>query len=156
MKHLVNVFDLDCTLIDSTHRINQYGDKTKGVDLEYWIENCTYDKVMNDTLLPLTELFYEFNKTNFTNIAVTAREMFAADYEFLEMHGLHFHMILHRENSTELDHVLKEKKLEELFRSGNYVPFLAFDDKDENLEVFEKFGFKCFNAITMNSLISKK
>jgi hypothetical protein len=156
MKKLVNVFDLDHTLIDSTHRMNAYGDPSKGIDLEYWLANSNYENVMKDVLLPLSELYFEFNKTNFTNIAVTAREMFASDYEFLETHGLHFHMVLHREDSTELDHVLKEKKLTELFSSGEYIPFLAFDDKNENLEVFEKFGFKCFNAITMNSLISKK
>lgn len=155
MKKLVNVFDLDCTLIDSSHRFNRFGDISKGLDLEYWFENSTYEKIMQDKLLPLCELFFEFNKTNFTNIAVTAREMVAADFEFLENHGLHFHMVLHREDSKELDHVLKEKKLTELFSSGEYMPFLAFDDKNENLEIFEKFGFKCFNALEMNKILSK-
>lgn len=53
-----------------------------------------------------------------------------------------------------MDHVLKEKKLQELFDRGNYVPFLAFDDKEENLAIFEKFGFKCFNSLTFNKMIS--
>lgn len=156
MKQLVNIFDLDCTLIDSTHRVNEFGDPSKGIDLNYWLENCTFDMVMKDKLLPLVDLFYEFKKTEFTNIAVTAREMFAADYEFLELHGLHFHMVLHREDSKELDHVLKEKKLQELFDSGDYIPFLAFDDKEENLDIFRKFGFKCFNALELNKSISGK
>jgi len=155
MKQFVNIFDLDNTLINSQHRVNKEGDLSNGLDLDYWLEHSTYANVMKDELLPLSELFFEFNKTNFTNIAVTAREMFVADFEFLEMHGLHFHMVLHRENSKELDHVMKEKKLEELFNTGNYIPFLAFDDKNENLEVFEKFGFKCFNAETMNQLLTK-
>lgn len=154
MKQLVNIFDLDCTLIDSSHRINEFGDPSKGIDIDYWIENSTYETVMKDKLLPLSNLFYEFNKTEFTNIAVTAREMFAADYEYLEKHGLHFHMILHREDSKELDHVLKKKKLQELFDSGNYIPFLAFDDKKSNLDIFEKFGFKCFDALEFNQMIS--
>jgi len=154
MQQLVNIFDLDCTLIDSSHRINEFGDFTQGIDIDYWIENSTLENVMKDKLLPLVDLFYEFNKTNFTNIAVTAREMFAADYEFLEKHGLHFHMVLHREDSKELDHILKEKKLQELFDSGDYIPFLAFDDKESNLDIFRKFGFKCFNALEMNKQIS--
>lgn len=154
MKQLVNIFDLDCTLIDSSHRINAEGDPSLGVDMDYWLANSTYEKVMQDKLLPLANLFYEMDKTEFTNIAVTAREMFAADFEYLEKHKLHFHMVLHRGDSRELDHVLKEKKLQELFDSGEYIPFLAFDDKEENLRIFEKFGFKCFNALTFNKMIS--
>lgn len=151
MQQLINIFDLDSTLIDSTHRMNKDGDATIGVDLNYWIENNTPENVMKDTLLPLSELLKEFKKTNFTNIAVTARIMSAHDFDFLEMHGLHFHMILHRENSIELDHILKEKKLQELFANENYIPFLAFDDKEDNLEIFKQFGFKCFNAIDFNN-----
>lgn len=153
---MVNIFDLDFTLIDSSHRINVHGDASLGVDMDYWIKNSTYESVMNDKLLPLCNLFYEFDKTEFTNIAVTAREMFAVDFEFLEKHKLHFSMILHRGNSKELDHILKEKKLQELFDSGDYVPFLAFDDKEENLDVFKRFGFKCFNAKDFNAILSKK
>lgn len=154
MKRFVNIFDLDCTLIDSSHRLNEFGDVSQGIDLDYWIKNSTYDKIMQDKLLPLVHLFKEFQKTEFTNIAVTAREMLLPDYEFLKMHGLDFTMILHRGSSTELDHVLKEKHLMDLFESGDYLPFLAFDDKPENLEVFEKFGFKCHNALDLNKKLS--
>ena len=154
MKQLVNIFDLDYTLIDSSHRINAAGDYDQGIDFDFWFAHSSYDDIMQDKLLPLADLFYEFNKTEFTNIAVTAREMLAADFEYLEHHGLHFHMVLHREDSKELDHVLKEKKLQELFDSGDYVPFLAFDDKDDNLVVFEKFGFKCFNALEFNKMLT--
>lgn len=154
MTQLVNIFDLDCTLIDSSHRINEFADVSKGIDLDYWIENSTLENIMKDKLLPLVNLFREFQKTQFTNIAVTARNMAAADFEYLEQHGLHFHMVLHRENSKELDHILKEKKIQELFDSGNYMPFLAFDDKEENLDIFRKLGFQCFNALDFNEKLS--
>jgi hypothetical protein len=154
MQQLVNIFDLDCTLIDSSHRINEYGDHSYGIDIDYWIENSTFENVMKDKLLPLVGLFREFQKTQFTNIAVTARDMKAADFEYLEKHGLHFHMVLHREDSKELDHIMKEKKIKELFDSGNYVPFLAFDDKEENLDIFRGFGFQCFNALDFNKQLS--
>jgi hypothetical protein len=111
---------------------------------------------MKDKLLPLVDLFMEFKKTDFTNIAVTAREMNMHDFEFLKKHGLEFDVVLHREDSKELDHVLKEQKLEELFATGKYFPFLAFDDKDANLEIFRKFGFKCFNALEFNKQMSGK
>ncbi len=154
MKQLINIFDLDATLIDSSHRINKDGNIDGGLNLSYWLEHNTKENIMNDKLLPLVNLFKEFQKTNFTNIAVTARVMSDDDFEFLHINGLHFNMILHRENSIELDHILKEKKLQELFSNENYMPFLAFDDKAENLEVFSKFGFKCFNAIELNKILS--
>lgn len=149
MKQLINIFDLDNTLIDSTHRWKAPGDSTE-LDFDYWLKHCTKEFIMQDTLLPLVKLFREFNKTGFTNIAVTAREMYIDDFNYLAKHRLDFHMILHRGNSKELDHILKERKLRELFSDGKYIPFLAFDDKEENLKVFEHFGFKCFNAVEFN------
>lgn len=154
MQQLVNIFDLDHTLIDSSHRMNKFKDSSYDLDIDYWLENNTHENIMQDKLLPLVELFKEFQKTQFTNIAVTARSLSISDFQYLEKNGLHFHMILHRENSIELDHVLKEKKLQELFDSGKYLPFLAFDDKDDNLNVFKKFGFKCFNAIQFNKKLA--
>lgn len=153
---LVNVFDLDCTLIDSSHRINESGNPKDGLDLDYWIDNSIPEKIMKDKLLPLVEVFHEFRKSNFTNIAVTAREMTGGDYDFLEHHGLHFDMILHREDSKELDHVLKEKRLDKLFVETDLKPFLAFDDKEENLKIFRKFGFTCINAININSVLGSE
>ena len=109
---------------------------------------------MKDKLLPLVEVFREFKKTGFTNIAVTAREMTNGDYEYLKKHDLHFDMILHRGDSKELDLVLKEKKLDLLFKDTDLKPFLAFDDKQENLDIFEKFGFTCINALHINEVMS--
>ena len=154
MQQLVNIFDLDHTLIDSSHRMNKFKDSSYDLDIDYWLENNTHENIMQDKLLPLVELFKEFQKTQFTNIAVTARSLSISDFQYLEKNGLNFHMILHRENSIELDHVLKEKKLQELFDSGKYLPFLALDDKDDNLTVFKKFGFKCFNAIQFNKKLA--
>jgi len=153
MKKFVNIFDLDFTLIDSSHRINAFGDVSYDFDLDFWIENCTYDMIMRDKLLPLADLCREFQKTNFVNIAMTARVMTFADFEFLRKHELNFDAILHREDSLELDHVLKEKKLKELFSVGEYIPFLAFDDKKDNLNIFAKYGFKCIDSDEFNKKI---
>lgn len=111
VNRLVNIFDLDYTLIDSSHRSNAFGDYYRGVDYEYWLQHLSLEDVLKDKLLPLSELLKEFSKTSIANIAVTARQMFAADYEYLKRHDLHFHMVLHREDSRELDHVIKEKNL---------------------------------------------
>lgn len=156
INKLVNIFDLDYTIIDSSHRANKFHDYHKGVDYEFWVQHLSLENVMKDKLLPISELLKEFGKTSFANIAVTARSMYAPDYEYLKRHGLYFHMILHREDSRELDHVIKEKKLTELFENGDYIPFLAFDDKEENLKIFEQFGFKCFNALEFNNKLAGK
>lgn len=147
MKNLVNIFDLDMTLIDSSHR--------QGSTLEYWIENSTRENIFLDKLMPISNIFFELDKTNFTNIAVTAREMSIHDFDFLLYHNINFKMILHRGSSKELDEVLKRSKLQELFESGFYKPFLAFDDKQENLQVFEEFGFKTFDAKLLNKDLKK-
>jgi len=156
MKSLVVVFDLDCTLIENSHRINEFGDASLGYDMEYWLAHSDRENVMKDQLLPLAKLFYEFQKTDCVLVAVTAREMLKADFEFLEHHGLNFHAVLHREDSKELDYILKERKLTELFRENDYLPFLAFDDKPENLAIFKKFGFKCFDALKLNKQLNGK
>ena len=149
----VNVFDLDCTLIDSSHRINKSGKLEDGLDLDYWTDHSIPEFINKDKLLPLVEVFKEFKKTGFSNIAVTAREMTNADYEFLVANDLHFDMILHREDSQELDHVLKDRKLCDLFSTTDLKPFLAFDDKQDNLDIFKKFGFTCINALDINKVM---
>ena len=149
----VNVFDLDCTLIDSSHRINSTGNPDDGLDLDYWVDNSTLENIMKDKILPLVDVFHEFSKTNFTNIAVTARNMTEGDYEYLKHHDLHFDMILHRGDSQELDHILKERKLDKLFAESDLKPFLAFDDKEDNLDIFKQFGFTCINALDINKVM---
>jgi hypothetical protein len=154
MKKLVVAWDLDFTLIDSSHRIKlkENGD----IDLEDWYKTSNdKEMVFKDILLPLSELFYEFQKTGFTQICVTARKMTQTDFDYLKSNGLKFDAVLHRANSLELDEVLKNKKLKEFLEKEGRIPFMAFDDKNENLEVFDKYGFRTFNAIYMNEKLKK-
>lgn len=148
LQKLVIAWDLDGTLIDSSHRTKYTEDKK--FDLEYWINHCTEEYIMKDKMLPLSDVFYEFQKTGFTQICVTARILNDSDYMFFNKHNLNFDLILHRENSTQLDHILKSDKLKSFFELNNYVPFMAYDDKEENLQVFDKYGFRTFQAIYMN------
>ena len=41
-----------------------------------------------------------------------------------------------------MDEILKDKKLNEFFEESELIPYIAFDDKDENLDVFDKYGFR--------------
>jgi len=149
-KQMVIAWDLDETLVDSSHRIRF---KSNGeFDLDYWRETSKdWDIISKDKLLPLSELYYEFKKTGFSQICVTARKMEDLDYRFLEEYGFEFDMILHRENSLELDEILKSKRLKEYFDESDKIPFMAYDDKQENLEIFDRFGFRTFHAKYMNA-----
>ncbi len=147
VKKLVIAWDLDGTLIDSTHRVQYLDGK---FDLDHWVANCTKEMIFKDTLLPLVEIYREFKKTGFTQICVTARKFVPADFEFLRFHGLEFDMILHRKDSNELDHILKNQKLQDFLYKEGRIPFMAYDDKQANLDIFDKFGFRTFQAVYMN------
>lgn len=149
MKKLVIAWDLDMTLINTLHRVKY---KSNGeFDLKHWIESSkSWDIVSKDTLLPLYDLYLEFKKTGFTQICVTARNMKETDYRYLSENKLEFDLILHREDSMQLDFILKSEKLIEFFKKDNRIPFMAFDDKPENLQVFDNFGFRTFHAEYMN------
>lgn len=57
MYREIHIFDLDGTLIDSSHRYRTMPCGTR-IDLPYWIENCTPEKIRQDTLLPLAEFYH--------------------------------------------------------------------------------------------------
>jgi len=153
MQKLVIAWDLDGTLIDSSHRVKF----NNGVfDMDHWLKyHNDIDTVGKDSLLPLVDLYREFSKSGFTQICVTAREMTEADFIFLEKNNLFFDMILHRGDSHELDSELKSRKLDNFLSAKGRIPFMAFDDKEENLEVFDKYGFRTFQAIYMNEKLKK-
>lgn len=153
VEKLVIAWDLDGTLFDSTHRVRFNEDGS--FDLDFWVENCVHEQIFQDADLPLLALFYEFQKTGFTQIAVTARKLVQADKDFFAHKGLNFKMVLHRENSLDLDHVLKNEKLQQYFEVNNLIPFMAFDDKEDNLKIFDKFGFRTFQANYMNEKLRK-
>lgn len=149
MEKLVIAWDLDGTLISAMHRARR---KENGeFDIEYWLENSTEELIAKDILLPLVDLYKEFKKTGFTQICVTARRMNQFDFKYLKDNGLEFAKILHRKNSEELDSVLKDINLNKYFEQNSMIPFMAFDDKLENLKVFDKYGFRVFNANYMNA-----
>jgi len=154
LRKMVIAWDLDGTLVDSSHRTRYVNGE---FDLTYWQENAKKEEVlMKDKLLPLYEVFLSFQNAGYTQICVTARAMNENDFKYLEKHNMNFDMILHRGDSVELDHILKSKKLKTFFNEGDRIPFMAFDDKEDNLKIFDKFGFRTFQALYMNEKLRKK
>lgn len=148
IKRQVIAFDLDHTLIDSSHRHCTHPDGS--FNLQGWIEKSTWEHIQKDVLLPLCHHFWAFKEAGFTVIAVTAREMREPDYRFLRENDLEFDAILERGNSKELDEQLKNGKLREFLSQEGRIPYLFFDDKDENLEVAKKYGFQTMKAQLFN------
>ena len=89
------VFDLDGTVIDSTHRTPNNPDGT--LDLQGYYKNRTRANIFKDTLLPLAEVMKErYRDGNYHVVVCTAREIDQDDLDFLEYHGLKYHEILER------------------------------------------------------------
>jgi hypothetical protein len=89
------IFDLDGTVIDSSHR---HASKPCGsIDLEHWFDNATPDKIAQDTLLPLADSMKRMFAAGHIIIICTARCFSDADHEFLVNNQLPFHYLLKRE-----------------------------------------------------------
>ena len=92
---MLYIFDLDHTVIDSSHRQLTRADGS--LDLDNWIENCTYEKIMQDRLLPLAASFKRFIKDPSKKTAIcTARVLSKPDYEFLALHDMQPDYIMSR------------------------------------------------------------
>jgi len=65
------IFDLDHTVIDSSHR--QHTKPDGSLDLDNWRENCTQQKIMADKILPLADLMRSAWSNGHNVIICTAR-----------------------------------------------------------------------------------
>lgn len=93
----IHVFDLDGTLVDSSHRYKTLIDSNGGekIDLDYWRKNS--DKVFLDEPLPLVEKFKELLKKPETLVVIaTARVWCELSQKFLEHHNLMPHALIAR------------------------------------------------------------
>jgi len=153
------IFDLDHTLVDSSHRQLTLADGS--LDLNAWRENCTYDQIMRDRPLPLLAQCRDLMDRHVEVIACTARVMGAADYEYLQGFGLAFDAILSRpEGDNTPDHILKERLLmayavdsgESFYRFARRS--IMFDDNKNVLEHLTGLGFRCYDAISINARLS--
>ena len=91
---MIYIFDLDHTVIDSSHR--QLTRPDGSLDLEHWIENCTLEKIMADKLLPLARLMRSAYSQGHQVLICTARNLSLFDYMFLGDNDLFANAILSR------------------------------------------------------------
>lgn len=150
------IFDLDHTVIDSSHRQSTL--PCGSLDLAHWVENNTPEKIMQDKLLPLAELWKANKKAGRVVGVCTARVLQDADYQFLADNGLDCDFILSREmGDSSGDGVLKEKLLRQ-YADKISTPFETFtanikafyDDNKIVLKTLDALNIKAYNALELN------
>ena len=80
---MLYIFDLDGTVIDSSHRQNTLSDGS--LDLAHWVENNTVDKILADSLLPLAGKMRSVRSVKDTVAVITARVIQDAELAFLNL-----------------------------------------------------------------------
>lgn len=170
---MIYIFDLDGTVIDTSHRYRNKPDGT--IDLEYWFTNSTPEKVAQDKLLPLADVWRRYWAAGHTVVVCTARDFEPhakvpldnpgeVYRQFLHDNGLHYHHLLHRrmygdDHEGTCDGQLKTKLLNDLatregWPSGWRRNAVMFDD---NLTVIKKMfqdRLICLNAVKYNARLA--
>lgn len=150
------IFDLDHTVIDSTHR--QLTKADGSLDLAHWRDNCTHEKIMADKLLPLARVMQDALRADNLNVIIcTARVLGRSDIIFLEKHGLLASVILSRPTGdcspdAELkigllmNHCKNTGMTWARFTRSAYM----FDDNASVLAAVKNHGIRAINAVEIN------
>ena len=156
---MIYIFDLDHTVIDSSHR--QLTRPDGSLDLQNWIENCTLDKIMADKLLPLARLMRSAYSQGHQVLICTARNLSLFDYMFLGDNDLFANAILSRpdgdnrpDDELKRDLLLKHFEGVPLARWARNAVF--YDDNQAVLAMAEKLGIRTKNAIQLNAKMGAK
>ena len=132
----VLVFDLDQTVVDSSHRTPLLNGK---VDVVGYVSLQTKENVYKDKILPLGNLMKDKFTDNYI-VVCTARVMKKYDYEFLKDNGLQYHEIFERgnvpSNIAQLGDGDYKMKCLKKYRHINYT---FYDDSDEVITKFREY-----------------
>jgi hypothetical protein len=149
------IFDLDETVIDSSHR--KVNNPDGSIDLVHWRENSTREKIMQDGLLPLAHAMRRIYAAGSHVVICTARPMTENDFEFLSVNNIPYHACLHRQGETDIrpDAQMKIELLTEYFKGQGYKSLadaraIMFDDNVKVIRAMNSNGVVCFDAIKEN------
>ena len=142
----VAIYDMDGTIVDSSHRYRTIVDDTgEKIDLEFWREN-QYN-AMNDSLLPMAEQYRAdlFDENCYVIIA-TARVMNAPDWQFVkEILGEPDYFISRNEGDSQPGKTLKINGLAKFFNLTNFknADFVFYEDNIDYLKaVCDRFNIR--------------
>lgn len=167
------VFDLDGTVIDSSHRHLAKPDGS--VDLEHWFDNATPEKIAADGLLPLADAMRAIHRAGHKVIICTSRSFQPADLQFLQDNDLPYHELFSRPGrfvgkddpqygdsyfgfigDARSDEIIKAEQLTAYFRSEGYeniadAPAIMYDDNLKVIREMNRIGLPCLNAVSVNA-----
>lgn len=172
---MIFIFDLDGTVIDTSHR---YRDLPCGtIDLDYWFANSTEEMVAKDALLPLADVMRRYYAEGHTIVVCTARSFEphasvplpdpGATYrKFLADNNLRYHALLHRcmvgaDHLTYSDGALKTRLLNEwAAREGLPANWrreaIMFDDNVTVIKQMMADRLWCIDATKRNAKIAAR
>lgn len=147
------IFDLDHTVIDSSHR--QLTRPDGSLDLDAWRENCTAEMIGRDSLLPLARTMRAAYAKGHTVIVCTARVLSRHDLTYLSDNDLRYHAILSRADGDDTpDAILKRRALLSHFRGQPVARWarrsVFFDDNQSVLKMAKSLGMMTRDAILLN------
>ena len=154
------IFDLDHTVVDSSHRQATRPDGS--LDLDHWRENSTAKLIERDTLLPLAHEWRKIQRKGKSKIIVcTARVMGPADYFYFGSRGLFAETIIsRREGDRTPDDLLKLRGLKR-YAAEHGISWrrfcntsIVFDDNSSVLQTLGANGMTVYNALTINERLS--
>lgn len=156
MKRIV-IFDLDETIVDSSHRTPNNPDGT--LNLEKYLELKNRENTFKDSLLPLADFWRSLDLNETYVVVCTARTWADFDQEFLDHHGLKAHKIIARfteRHNTMRDPDLKREGLAHLFNLKQFrnLPKFMFDDAKPVIAEMRRIGITCMNALKVNERLA--
>ena len=132
----IKIYDMDGTIVDSTHRYKTLDCGTK-IDLQYWRDN-EY-RAYNDSLLPLAEQYKkDIQNPECYVIIATARIIRDEDMRFIkDKLGVPNYIISRKENDSRSGGLLKILGLKKFFNLKNFKKAKAvfFEDNASYLKV---------------------
>ena len=132
----IHIYDIDGTLVDSTHRYQTVTkpDGSLAIDFPHWVNNR--HTAMQDTLLPLAKQYQsQLKDPSIYVIAATARNMVAEEIQHIrEVLGWPQHMISRADGDMRSGALLKILGLNRLFSLRQFAKigtrFFYEDNKD--------------------------
>lgn len=140
------IFDLDGTIVDSSHRAVTLPDGS--INLAHWRENSTPEKIALDSLLPLADTWRSVQEKHRV-IICTARVMGDADRNFFYRNGLRWDFLLSRKEGDATPDA--ELKLQQLNSLANHLFYswrefasraVMFDDNLKIIELLSRNGLR--------------
>ena len=156
---MIYIFDLDHTIVDSSHRQATRPDGS--LDLDHWREQSTPAMIERDTLLPLANEWRKLLRKKDAKIIVcTARVMGPSDYFYFGSRGLFAETIIsRREGDRTADDLLKLRSLKRYAAENgmSWKRFCAqammFDDNLNVINTLTNHGLTVHNAISLNEAL---